>query len=134
MSRSNLGASLNHTFHVSSRLLTALIQHSKALFPKLVLTRYVPPLKAGATLPSTSEDIQKELEKQESLLNQIHMEMNCGCIIKQREELLWEVQRIITQLKVCNSRIPNNISSLCIYIFSEEDEEFSKREGSCNTT
>ncbi|XP_044765618.1 ralA-binding protein 1-like [Coccinella septempunctata] len=99
MSRTNLGASLNHTFHVSSRLLTALIQHSRALFPELILTRYVPPLSAGSPLPSTAEDIQKELEKQESLLNQIHMEMNCGCIIKQREELLWEVQRIITQLK-----------------------------------
>ncbi|XP_045482660.1 ralA-binding protein 1-like [Harmonia axyridis] len=99
MSRSNLGASLNHTFHVSSRLLTALIHHSKALFPKLILTRYIPPLSAGATLPSTAEEIQRELEKQESLLNLIHMEMSCGCIVKQREELLWEVQRIITQLK-----------------------------------
>ncbi|KAK9889301.1 hypothetical protein WA026_004582 [Henosepilachna vigintioctopunctata] len=99
MSRTNLGAALNHTFHVSSRLLTALIHHSKALFPGTVLSRYVPPLPAGAILPLSADLIQLELRKQESLLNQIHMEMNCGCIVKQREELLWEVQRIITQLK-----------------------------------
>lgn len=40
-----------------------------------------------------------ELKKQESLLSQIHAEMNAGFISKTREELLWEVQRIITQLK-----------------------------------
>ncbi|KAL3289648.1 hypothetical protein HHI36_023057 [Cryptolaemus montrouzieri] len=99
MNRNSLGASLNHTFHVSSRLLTALIHHSKALFPDLILTSYIGPLPAGAILPSTAEAIQVELAKQESLLNQIHMEMNCGCIVKQREELLWEVQIVITQLK-----------------------------------
>lgn len=37
--------------------------------------------------------------KQESLLNQIHAEMNAGFVTKKREEQLWEVQRIITQLK-----------------------------------
>lgn len=41
-----------------------------------------------------------ELKKQESLLSQIHAEMNAGFISTTREELLWEVQRIITQLKV----------------------------------
>jgi RalA-binding protein 1 len=39
-----------------------------------------------------------ELKKQESLLAQIHAEMNAGFV--KREEQLWEVQRIITQLKV----------------------------------
>lgn len=40
-----------------------------------------------------------ELKKQESLLAQIHAEMNAGFVTKKREEQLWEVQRIITQLK-----------------------------------
>lgn len=50
-------------------------------------------------MPDTPEEIQKELCKQESLLNQIHSEMNAGFVSKKREEQLWEVQRIITQLK-----------------------------------
>lgn len=45
-------------------------------------------------------EIARELKKQDSLLNQIHAEMNAGFVSKKREEQLWEVQRIITQLKV----------------------------------
>lgn len=62
--------------------------------------RYVPPITSSSPkLPDTIEEIQKELNKQESLLNQIHSEMNAGFVTKKREEQLWEVQRIITQLK-----------------------------------
>lgn len=60
----------------------------------------MPPLtSASPKLPDTPEDIQTELRKQDSLLSQIHSEMNAGFITKKREEQLWEVQRIITQLK-----------------------------------
>lgn len=64
--------------------------------------RYVPPINASTSpnLPETVEDIQFELRKQESLLSQIHAEMNAGLHSKKREEELWETQRIITQLKV----------------------------------
>lgn len=50
-------------------------------------------------LPDSVDEIHVELNKQESLLNQIHAEMNAGFVSKKREEQLWEVQRIITQLK-----------------------------------
>lgn len=50
-------------------------------------------------LPEDIEEIKTELKKQESLLSQIHYEMNSGFVSKKREELLWEVQRMITQLK-----------------------------------
>jgi len=40
-----------------------------------------------------------ELKKQESLLGYIHREMNAGFVCKTKEEELWDVQRIITQLK-----------------------------------
>lgn len=99
MSRQNLAAALNHTFHVSSRLLHALIHHSRGLFPNVEIIKYIAPLSSGSQLPDDLNDMEIELSKQESLLNQIHTEMNLGCISKQREELLWEVQRIITQLK-----------------------------------
>jgi RalA-binding protein 1 len=63
--------------------------------------RYVPPLTAGSpSLPDTPTGIADQLRKQESLLNQIHKEMNAGFVSKRKEEQLWEVQRIITQLKV----------------------------------
>lgn len=63
--------------------------------------RYIPPLSCGSpSLPDTAAGITDELRKQESLLEQIHCEMNAGLVTKNREEQLWEVQRIITQLKV----------------------------------
>lgn len=65
------------------------------------LIRYIPPLTSSSSnLPETADEIMKELSKQESLLGQIHSEMNAGYVTKEREELLWEVQRMITQLKV----------------------------------
>lgn len=65
--------------------------------------RYKPPITSASTspnLPETPDEIHDELKKQESLLSQIHSEMNAGFVSKKREEQLWEVQRIITQLKV----------------------------------
>lgn len=65
--------------------------------------RYKPPITSTSTspnLPETAAEITQELQKQDSLLNQIHAEMNAGFVSKKREEQLWEVQRIITQLKV----------------------------------
>lgn len=68
---------------------------------KMFNFRYIPPITAASpNLPETPDDISKELRKQESLLAQIHAEMNAGFVTKKREEQLWEVQRIITQLKV----------------------------------
>ncbi|KAJ8930834.1 hypothetical protein NQ314_016251 [Rhamnusium bicolor] len=99
MNKQTISAALNHTFHISSRLLQALLHHSQALFPNVIIFKYIPPLGSGAQLPDKPNLMDIELRKQESLLTQIHKEMNYGCISKEREELLWEVQRIITQLK-----------------------------------
>lgn len=60
----------------------------------------MPPIKSTSPIPETPDEINAELRKQDSLLNQIHAEMNAGFVTKKREEQLWEVQRIITQLKV----------------------------------
>ncbi|GBP06927.1 RalA-binding protein 1 [Eumeta japonica] len=52
---------------------------------------YVPPLTSSSpNLPDTLDEIQIELCKQESLLNQIHSEMNAGFVSKKREEQLWK--------------------------------------------
>lgn len=74
--------------------------------------RYKPPITSASTspnLPETPDEISEELRKQESLLNQIHSEMNAGFVSKKREEQLWEVQRIITQLKVCTQQTTINV-------------------------
>lgn len=69
-------------------------------------SRYVPPIKPGSACLSldvieSSETIEEEIRKQESLLNQLHAELNAGRVNRRKEEQLWEVQRVITQLKVC---------------------------------
>ncbi|XP_052850898.1 ralA-binding protein 1 [Drosophila gunungcola] len=96
----SLAMLLSPTLQMSHRLMVALLCHCSTLFADVQLIKYVPPLtSASPNLPDTPEDIQTELRKQDSLLNQIHSEMNAGFITKKREEQLWEVQRIITQLK-----------------------------------
>lgn len=100
MNKQHLAAALSPSLHTSVRLFMALISHCRSLFPTTVLFSYVPPLTSSAQLPEELSLMETELAKQESLLTQIHAEMNAGFISKAREELLWEVQRIITQLKV----------------------------------
>ncbi|XP_032456820.1 ralA-binding protein 1 isoform X1 [Nasonia vitripennis] len=100
MNAQTIAMTLSPALQMSHRLLLALLFHCKALFPEVRLTKYVPPLPAGSTrLPETPQGIAAELAKQESLLSQIHMLMNAGYVNKSREEQLWEVQRMITQLK-----------------------------------
>lgn len=100
MNAQSIAMTLSPVLQMSHRLFLALLCHCKALFPEVTLDKYIPPLPAGSLcLPDTPEAIAKELAKQESLLEQIHMQMNAGFVTKSREELLWEVQRIITQLK-----------------------------------
>ncbi|XP_029171449.1 ralA-binding protein 1 [Nylanderia fulva] len=100
MNAQTISMTLSPVLQMSHRLLLALLCHCKALFPNVQLTKYVPPLSSGSTnLPDSVEGIAAELSKQESLLSQIHMQMNAGFVTKSREEQLWEVQRMITQLK-----------------------------------
>ncbi|KAM0730957.1 RalA-binding protein 1 [Formica fusca] len=100
MNAQTISMTLSPVLQMSHRLLLALFFHCKALFPNIQLTKYVPPLSSGSTnLPDSVEGIAAELSKQESLLFQIHMQMNAGFVTKSREEQLWEVQRMITQLK-----------------------------------
>ncbi|XP_005187489.2 ralA-binding protein 1 isoform X1 [Musca domestica] len=96
----SLAMLLSPPLQMSHRLLVTLLCYCPTLFPDVQLVKYVPPITSSSPkLPDTPDEIQKELCKQESLLNQIHSEMNAGYVTKKREEQLWEVQRIITQLK-----------------------------------
>nr|XP_018904571.1 PREDICTED: ralA-binding protein 1-like isoform X1 [Bemisia tabaci] len=85
---------------IDSQILSFLIINSSVFFPNFNLVKYIPPLSPSSTvLPDTSKEILSELKKQESVLGLIHSEMSTGSVSKAREEQLWEVQRMITQLK-----------------------------------
>ncbi|KAL0118092.1 hypothetical protein PUN28_009041 [Cardiocondyla obscurior] len=100
MNAQTISMTLSPVLQMSHRLLLALLFHCKALFSNVQLTKYVPPLSSGCVnLPNSVEGIAAELSKQESLLSQIHMQMNAGFVTKSREDQMWEVQRMITQLK-----------------------------------
>lgn len=100
MNAQNIAMLLSPTLQMSHRLFVALLCHCNNLFGDTELLKYVPPITASSpNLPETPDEISTELRKQESLLAQIHSECNAGFVTKKREEQLWEVQRIITQLK-----------------------------------
>ena len=73
-------------------------------------SRYVPPLRPVSSrwsleLPESPTAIEEELHKQESLLNQLHEDVRKVKNAADKEEQLWEVQRVVTQLKRKVSRI-----------------------------
>ncbi|XP_044741585.1 ralA-binding protein 1 [Chrysoperla carnea] len=95
-----MAVTLSPVLLMSQRLITMLLVHSKLIFTETVITKYKPPLNSTAVnLLNDANDIALELKKQESLLSQIHHDMHAGFVTKDREEQLWDVQRIITQLK-----------------------------------
>ncbi|KHJ47562.1 hypothetical protein D918_01717 [Trichuris suis] len=67
-------------------------------------SRYVSPLKpshgrSAVELPTDPKAIVEELAKQEFLLSHLHDEIKSGISDPQKEEQLWDVQRLVTQLK-----------------------------------
>ena len=69
------------------------------------------------SLPETPEAIEEEMRKQESLLQDLHLQISAGEASKKTEEQVWEQQRIITQLKVRRSTyIVHNHNAHKIYL------------------
>lgn len=76
----------------------------------MIFIRYVPPIKPATSrwsleIPDDPSYIREELAKQESLLSQLHEELK-GVTDPEKEEQLWEVQRVVTQLKRKVSKLP----------------------------
>lgn len=104
MTLQNVSIVLSPTMQISHRVLNVLFSHTKQLFKDTIIKRYVPPLKPATSrwsleLPDNPAAIQEELSKQESLLNQLHEELAAGTGDHEKEEQIWEVQRVCTQLK-----------------------------------
>ncbi|KRX53872.1 RalA-binding protein 1-A, partial [Trichinella sp. T9] len=92
---------LQPLFNVSQQLLNAFLQNPQILFPNVSLKKYISPLRpaSGKSLPTDPKAILEELAKQEFLLSHLHDEINSGINDPQKEEQLWDVQRLVTQLK-----------------------------------
>jgi len=103
MSLQNVSIVLSPTMQISHRVLNVLFTYSKILFRDTVIKKYVPPLRPASSkwsleLPESSSALEEELKKQESLLSQLHEHLLKGAD-PEKEEQLWEVQRVVTQLK-----------------------------------
>jgi RalA-binding protein 1 len=104
MSLANVGLVLQPALNISQPLLNVFLQNSQLLFAGIQIKRYVSPIKANSSrlsmeFPNNSRDIEEELAKQESLLNYLHEEIKFGAPDPRKEEQLWDVQRLVTQLK-----------------------------------
>jgi RalA-binding protein 1 len=103
MTLQNVSIVLSPTMQISHRVLNIFFGYAKILFRDTVIKRYVPPLKPVSSrwsleLPDSPSAIEEELTKQESLLNHLHEELMKVKDLE-KEEQLWEVQRVVTQLK-----------------------------------
>ncbi|KRZ02395.1 RalA-binding protein 1-A [Trichinella zimbabwensis] len=115
---------LQPLFNVSQQLLNAFLQNPQILFPNVSLKKYISPLRpaSGKSLPNLPTDpkaILEELAKQEFLLSHLHDEINSGINDPQKEEQLWDVQRLVTQLK----RELKSLKKKNINAFDEVEQE-----------
>ncbi|GIY51413.1 ralA-binding protein 1-A [Caerostris extrusa] len=104
MNLQNVSIVLSPTMQISHNVLQAFFTHIYILFKGVELKKYVPPIELDSTrlsleLPDSPSAIADELSKQENVLNILHAELNTGIRDEQKEEKLWEVQRVVTQLK-----------------------------------
>ncbi|VDP88654.1 unnamed protein product [Echinostoma caproni] len=69
--------------------------------PAYLLRPYRAPLRPGPDLelPETNEELDLELHKQESLLYHLHEQIGQGDTSAEKEALLWEVQRLVTEIR-----------------------------------
>lgn len=104
MNLQNVYVVLSPSMQISHRVLHALFSHAPIFFKDVKIIKYVkkiPPdsSRQSLDLPETAAAIEEELSQQEQVLSEIHAELNAGLRDPQKEEQLWEVQRVVTQLK-----------------------------------
>uniref|UniRef100_A0A224YZH0 RalA-binding protein 1 n=1 Tax=Rhipicephalus zambeziensis TaxID=60191 RepID=A0A224YZH0_9ACAR len=104
MNLQNVSVVLSPSMQISHRVLHALFSHAPIFFKDVKIIKYVkkiPPdsSRQSLDLPETPAAIEEELSQQEQVLSEIHAELNAGLRDPQKEEQLWEVQRVVTQLK-----------------------------------
>lgn len=104
MNLQNVSTVLSPSMQISHRVLHALFSHAPIFFKDVKIIKYVKKMRPDSSrqsldLPETPAAIEEELSQQEQVLSEIHAELNAGLRDPQKEEQLWEVQRVVTQLK-----------------------------------
>ncbi|XP_077483243.1 ral interacting protein isoform X1 [Amblyomma americanum] len=104
MNLQNVSIVLSPSMQISHRVLHALFSHAPIFFKDVKIIKYVKKIRPDSSrqsldLPETPAAIEEELSQQEQVLSEIHAELNAGLRDPQKEEQLWEVQRVVTQLK-----------------------------------
>ncbi|XP_037557846.1 LOW QUALITY PROTEIN: ralA-binding protein 1-A-like, partial [Dermacentor silvarum] len=104
MNLQNVSVVLSPSMQISHRVLHALFSHAPIFFKDVKIIKYVKKIRPDSSrqsldLPETPAAIEEELSQQEQVLSEIHAELNAGLRDPQKEEQLWEVQRVVTQLK-----------------------------------
>ncbi|PIK57897.1 putative ralA-binding protein 1 isoform X3 [Apostichopus japonicus] len=103
MSIQNLSIVFSPTMRISHRVFFQLFTNWEIFFGHVKLKKCKKPLQLDSSgqvqLPDGVEELEEELQFHESLLNKMHEDLNKGVASHGTEEELWEVQRIVTQMK-----------------------------------
>ncbi|XP_011664018.1 ralA-binding protein 1 isoform X2 [Strongylocentrotus purpuratus] len=103
MTIQNLSIVMCPTMRISHRTMNILFTYWKEFFSDVKLKRCPKPLEwiPGTTfeIPETTTELEEELLRHELILAKMHEELNRGVAHKSTEDNLWEVQRVVTQLK-----------------------------------
>ncbi|XP_041459043.1 ralA-binding protein 1-like isoform X2 [Lytechinus variegatus] len=103
MTIQNLSIVMCPTLRISHRTMNLLFTYWKEFFSDVKLKRCPKPLEwiPGTTfeIPDTTAELEEELLRHELILAKMHEELNRGVAHKSTEDNLWEVQRVVTQLK-----------------------------------
>lgn len=105
MNKLSLAHALKDNIRGSARLIINLLTSMIDLFPDKGLVKYYPPLESTDRYPDDPLVIKKELQKLESAVGLIHWEIQQGYSSETRQDQLWDVQRVLTELKVHNYSI-----------------------------
>ncbi|XP_071943357.1 uncharacterized protein [Antedon mediterranea] len=127
MNLQNISIVLCPTLHISHRVLNVFFTFWRDIFGDVVLKKVKRRLRwrssrTSLELPDSSLILEEELNKQEAILSEMHERVNKGTADKNTEEQLWEVQRIVTQLKR-KIRVCRKTSETAIAPTLEEEEK-----------
>ncbi|CAH1239499.1 RALBP1 [Branchiostoma lanceolatum] len=110
MNLQNISIVLSPTLNISHRVLNAFFSHHDQVFGD----------------DGIRNSIEEELQRQEALLEQLHSELGAGVEDPEKEERLWEVQRIITQLKRQLKRAKTTYASSTTKTSTKQKEKETK--------
>nr|CAB3265417.1 ralA-binding protein 1-like [Phallusia mammillata] len=107
MTIQNISIVLSPTLHISHRVLNVFFMHCKDVFDGVEIKKLVKPMRwqdwaTTPQFPVEPNEVVAEIARQEFLLNRLHTQVHAGCKDRMKDERLWEVQRILTQLKRLN--------------------------------